>query len=141
MSWRPCISNLICDFILKKLFNSGAAWEDIVGYSRAVLCNNQLEVSGTTAVENSEVLYPGDPYLQTKCILEKIKVVLEQAGSSLEDVVRTRIYVTDIAHWEAVGRAHGEFFSSIKPACTMVEVSALIDPKLLVEIEASAILS
>lgn len=121
-------------------YSSGAQWEDIVGYSRAVKIGNMIEVAGTTAVENGKIIGKGDAYLQTKTILHKIEKVLQEAGASLENVVRTRMYVTDISRWEAIGRAHGEFFRSIKPVTAMVEVSALIDPELLVEIEVTAIL-
>lgn len=121
-------------------YSSGAQWEDIVGYSRAVKIGNIIEVAGTTASENGEIMGKGDAYLQTKTILQKIERVLQEAGASLENVVRTRIYVTDISRWEEIGRAHGEFFSTIKPASAMIEVSALIDPDLLVEIEVTAIL-
>jgi enamine deaminase RidA (YjgF/YER057c/UK114 family) len=127
---------------MRKNFSSGAKWEDIVGYSRAVQVDNQLEVTGTVAVnEKSELVGGASFYEQTKFILVKMKGVIEGAGFLLQDVVRTRIYVTDISHWEEVGRAHQEFFGSIKPATTMVEVSALISPDYLVEIEASAIKS
>ncbi len=123
-------------------YSSGAPWEEVVGYSRAVKVGNIIEVTGTVAVdENNKVAGLDDAYAQTKFILEKISKVLEQAGSSLKDVVRTRMYVTDISRWEDYGRAHGEFFSAIKPCTTMVEVSALIAPEYLVEIEATAILS
>ena len=121
--------------------SSGAQWEDIVGYSRAVQVNNQIEIAGTTAVKNGEVQFPNDAYQQTKYILSIFENVLKELGASLKDVVRTRIYVTDISKWEEVGRAHGEFFKNIKPASTMVEVSALINLELVVEIEATAILS
>lgn len=126
---------------MKKLFTSGAAWEETVGYSRAVKVRNHIEVAGTTAVKNAIVQHPGDPYLQTKYILQIISQVLKEADASMNDVVRTRIYVTDISHWKLIGKAHGEVFSKIKPASTMVEVSALIDPEILVEIEVTAILS
>ena len=120
--------------------SSGAKWEDIVGYSRAVRIGNLVEVAGTTAVdEQGQVVGEGDAYLQTRFALQKIERALQAAGASLSDVVRTRMFVTDISQWEAVGRAHGEFFSQIKPAATMVEVKALIDPGLLVEIEATAV--
>jgi len=125
----------------RKNFSSGARWEDIVGYSRAVLVGNQLEVSGTVATDDSGTVGKGDFYQQTKYIIQKIEKVLLQAGFGLKDVVRTRIFVTDISHWEEVGKAHGEFFSIIKPATSMVEVSALIDPDYLVEIEVTAIMS
>lgn len=123
----------------RKNFSSGAKWEDIVGYSRAVLIGNHLEVSGTVAANESGTVGKGDFYLQTRFIIQKIESVLKQAGFTLEDVVRTRIFVTDISKWEEVGRAHGEFFKNIKPATSMVEVSALIDPEYLVEIEVTAI--
>lgn len=126
---------------MKKTFTSGAPWEETVGYSRAVRIHNTIEVSGTTAIEKGTVMFLKDPYLQTKHILHSIQNILIQAGAKMEDVIRTRIYVTDINNWELVGKAHGEFFSDIKPACTLVEVSALIDPEILVEIEVTAILS
>ena len=120
-------------------YSSGAKWEDIVGYSRAVKIGNTLEISGTVAVENGELIGKDDAYLQTKTILQKIEKVLEEAGASLQNVVRTRMYVTDISRWEEVGRAHGEFFRAIKPATSMVEVSGLIEPDYLVEIEVTAV--
>lgn len=110
-----------------------------MGYSRAVQYGNHLEISGTVATNENGVVGKGDFYLQTKFILTKIKDILEQAGFALEDVVRTRMFVTDIHHWEEVGKAHGEFFKNIKPATSMVEVSSLIDPDYLVEIEVAAI--
>lgn|SRR2546428_8706242 len=120
--------------------SSGAIWEDVVGYSRAVKMGNVIEVSGTTAVVNDQIVGINNYYEQAKCILEKISHTLEKTGASMNDVVRTRIYVTDITKWEEVGRAHAEVFKNIKPATSMVEVSALIDRLLLVEIEATAIL-
>lgn len=123
----------------RKIFSSGAKWEDIVGYSRAVQMGNQLEISGTVATDEHGVAGKGDFYLQTRFILQKVEKVLHQAGFSLEHVVRTRMFVTDIRQWEQIGRAHGEFFKTIKPATSMVEVSALIDPDYLVEIEVTAI--
>lgn len=123
----------------RKLFSSGAKWEDIVGYSRAVQVGNQLEISGTVATDERGVVGQGDFYAQTQFILQKIEKVLQTAGFSLEHVVRTRMFVTDISRWEEVGKAHGEFFKTIKPATSMVEVSALIDPDYLVEIEVTAV--
>ena len=120
--------------------STGSPWEPLVGYSRAIRAGNFIEVSGTTAIQDGQVVAPGDAYAQTKHILQLIAQSLEQLGSSTADVVRTRIYVTDISQWEAVGKAHGEVFGEIRPACSMVEVKALIDPRLLVEIEASAII-
>ena len=121
--------------------SSGAKWEDIVGYSRAVRIGNVIEVAGTTAVdEMGNLVGAGDPYEQTKFIITKIEKALTAAGATLKDIVRTRIFTTDISRWEEIGRAHGEFFREIKPASTMVEVKSLIDPELLVEIEASVIL-
>ncbi len=125
---------------MRKNFSSGAKWEDIVGYSRAVQVGNQLEVTGTVAVdENGDLVGKNDFFKQTQFAIQKIEKVMKQAGFSLEDVVRTRIFVTDITHWEEVGKAHHQFFSIIKPATTMVEVKALIAPEYLVEIEVSAI--
>lgn len=122
--------------------SSGAKWEDIVGYSRAVRVGNIIEVAGTTAVdENGEIVGEGDMYAQTKYIFEKMEKALQEAGASMADVVRTRMLVTDISKWEEVGRAHGEFFRTIKPASTMVEISGLINPQMLIEIEISAVLS
>jgi enamine deaminase RidA (YjgF/YER057c/UK114 family) len=123
-------------------YSSGARWEDIVGYSRAVKVNNTVEVTGTVAVDDKNNLVGGnDAYEQTKFIIQKIEKVLQQAGASLKDVVRTRMYVTDISRWEEYGRAHGEFFKTIKPCTTMVEVSRLIAPEYLIEIEATAVIN
>jgi enamine deaminase RidA (YjgF/YER057c/UK114 family) len=119
--------------------SSGAVWEDIAGYSRAVRLGNTIEVSGTTAVSGSEIMGVGNPYEQARLALQKIEKALEDAGAGMKDVVRTRMYVTDISAWEEVARAHGEVFAAIRPASTMVEVSRLIHPDLLVEIEVSAI--
>jgi enamine deaminase RidA (YjgF/YER057c/UK114 family) len=120
--------------------SSGAIWEDIVGYSRAVRVGNIIEVSGTTAVDGEQLIGKGDLYAQTKFILQKIEKTLTQAGASMSDVTRTRMYVTDISNWEAAGKAHAEYFSSIRPAASMVEVSRLIDADLLIEIEVTAVI-
>lgn len=125
----------------KMKISTGAIWEDIVGYSRAVRAGNIIEVSGTIALDkHGESVAVGDPYRQTIQIISIARKVLEEAGSGLDDVIRTRIYVTDIDHWEEVGRAHGELFKKIKPATSMVEVSKLIRPEALVEIEFTAII-
>ncbi|HWR33800.1 MAG TPA: RidA family protein [Chitinophagaceae bacterium] len=122
-------------------YSSGAKWEDIVGYSRAVKVGNVIEITGTVAVDdNSNLVGDKDAYEQTKFIIQKIEKVLKKAGAGLKDVVRTRMFVTDISRWEEYGKAHGEFFKDIKPCTTMVEVSNLIGPEYLIEIEATAII-
>jgi len=124
----------------KQLFSSGAQWENVVGYSRAVRVGNVIEISGTTAVDGNVVVGKGDIYAQAVFIFQKIEKVLIEAGSSLKDVVRTRMYVTDISKWEQAGKAHSLFFNEIKPATTMVEVSKLINEDLLIEIEFTVII-
>jgi enamine deaminase RidA (YjgF/YER057c/UK114 family) len=121
--------------------HTNAKWENKIGYSRAIKAGNIVEVSGTSAIDRDRIIASGDPYQQTRFIIQKIERAINEAGGSLSDVVRTRIYVTNIKDWEAVGRAHGEFFKEIKPATSMVEVTSLIDPNFVVEIEATAILS
>lgn len=125
---------------MRKKIGSGAPWEDEVGYSRAIRVGNVIEVAGTTAMDGNDIVGVGDAYVQAKFILEKIERALIEVGASMEDVVRTRMYVTNIDEWEAIGKAHGAFFKTIKPVATMVEVSRLIHPDLKVEIEVSAIL-
>jgi len=120
---------------------SGTNWEDKLGYSRAVRIGRLIEVSGTAAIDRDRIIAPGDPYQQTRFIIQKIEKALNDAGGSLKDVIRTRMYVTNIKDWDSVGRAHGEFFRDIKPVTTMVEVKSLIDPNFVVEIEATAYLS
>jgi len=126
---------------MRQQTGSGSPWEDIVGYSRAVKVGNIIEVAGTTAMDGGTLVGKGDLYAQAKFIFGKIEKALQQLGGSLNDVVRTRMFVTNINEWELVGKAHGEFFASIKPVATMVEVKRLINEDLLIEIEVSAILS
>jgi enamine deaminase RidA (YjgF/YER057c/UK114 family) len=128
------------DIVDKKQVFTGSPWEPIVGYCRAIRIGDRIEVAGTTAMKDGEVVGVGNPYEQTKFILQTIEKALIELGSGISDVVRTRMFVTDISMWEEIGKAHGEFFKDIQPAATMVEVQALIDPRLLVEIEVNAII-
>lgn len=125
---------------MRQKISSGSKWEDIVGYSRAVKVGNIIEVAGTTAIDGDTVVGRNDVYAQTVFILQKIELALIQLGSSLNDVVRTRMFVTNIADWQLVGNAHGEFFKTIKPVSSMIEVSSLINDDLLIEIEVTAII-
>ena len=122
----------------RRKVSSGAPWESVVGYSRAVAAGDNIWVTGCTSLVAGEVVHEGDPYAQTAQAIRNVAWALGQLDSSLEDVVRTRIFVTDISRWEEYGRAHGEAFGEIMPATSMVEVSALIDPRMLVEVEAVA---
>jgi len=122
-------------------YSSGAKWEAIVGYSRAVKTGNTIEVTGTVALDDSgQTVGVNNAYEQTKFIIGKIEKVLKQAGASLKDVVRTRMFVTDISRWEEYGKAHGEYFKDIRPCTSMIEVRGLIEPQYLIEVEATAVL-
>ena len=125
----------------KQSVTSGAPWESKVGYCRAVRKGPFVEVAGATAIQNGELVGKGDAFLQTQIVIGIMKKAIEELGGKLEDVVRTRIFVTNIEDFEQVGKAHGQYFSDIKPACTLVEVSALVDPEMLVEMEMTAIIS
>ncbi|WP_019914820.1 RidA family protein [Paenibacillus sp. HW567] len=122
----------------KQVF-TGSPWESTVGYCRAIRIGDRIEVAGTTAMQGGEVVGKGNPYEQTRFILQLIEKALGDLGAGLSHVVRTRMFVTDISKWEEFGRAHGEFFKDIQPVATMVEVKALIDPELLIEIEVEAV--
>jgi enamine deaminase RidA (YjgF/YER057c/UK114 family) len=124
----------------RRLVSSGSPYEPIVGYSRAVRVGNQVAVAGTTAGSGGKPVAIGDPAAQTRAIIETIEKALAAAGASLKDVIRTRVYLVDITHWEAVGRVHGEFFSEIRPANTTLQVSRFVDPDWLVEIEVDAVI-
>ena len=124
---------------MRRNIGTGGPWEGVVGYSRAVRVGDTVHVAGTTAIREGRVVAPGDAYTQAKVALEIVVEALAECGASPSDVVRTRMFVTDIRDWESVGRAHGEVFADVRPAATMVQVTALIDPDLLVEIEADAV--
>lgn len=128
------------NFNMRTKTGSGSPWEDMVGYSRVVRVGNIIEVAGTTAMDGDKLVGKGDMYRQTAFILKKIEQSLLEVGVTLTDVVRTRMFITDITRWQEAGKAHGEFFKDIKPVSTMVEVSRLINSELLIEIEATAII-
>jgi enamine deaminase RidA (YjgF/YER057c/UK114 family) len=126
--------------VTRQIFSTNTEWEPFVGYSRAVRVGDHIFVSGTTATDAAgAIVAPGDAYAQTIQVLENLRVALERAGGSMADVVRTRMFVTDITRWKEYGRAHGEYFRDIRPVTSMIEVKALIDPFMLIEIEADAL--
>jgi enamine deaminase RidA (YjgF/YER057c/UK114 family) len=137
LSFVLCVSKYN---VMRQKISSGSPWEDIVGYSRAIRVGNVIEVAGTTAMDGDILIGKGDMYRQTVFIFKKIEKALAEAGATLNDVVRTRMFVTDISQWEEAGKAHGEFFKTIKPVATMLEVSRLINDDLLIEIEVTAII-
>lgn len=120
---------------------TGSPWEPTVGYCRAIRVGNRIEVAGTTAMKDGEVVGVGSAYEQARFVLQTIEQALRELGASMSDVIRTRMYVTDISLWEEFGRAHGDYFREVQPVATMVEVKALIDPRLMIEIEAEAIIT
>ncbi len=126
---------------MKTKLSSSAVWEDIVGYSRAIKVGNVIEIAGTASVKNGEVIHTHDPYLQAGYILNIIENALKQLDDRLDDVIRTRIYLRNVDDWQQVAKAHKEYFGKIKPVCTMVAVSSMINPDILVEIEATAVLT
>lgn len=126
--------------LMRKKISSGSPWEDVVGYSRAIRVGNIIEVAGTTAFDADKLIGKGNMYAQTVFIFKKIEKALHEAGATLADVVRTRMFITDMSRWEEAGKAHGEFFKNIKPVSTLVAVSKLIHDDLLIEIEVTAIL-
>jgi len=126
----------------RRTVSSGTEWEEEVGYSRAVRVGREVRVAGTTATdEDGELVAQGDPYQQTVQALSNVEAALEAAGATLGDVVRTRLFVTDVEDWEAIGRAHGEFFGDVRPATSMLQVERLIDPGMVVEVEADAVVA